>query len=123
MRERLSGFPSADPSATAVAAARFLAANAPASAPDRQLNLRVAQSHRARRLGLAGQHVTAEPGLALLLPSTRSVHTFGMAFRLDLIWLDPDGDVVRVDLGVPPCRVRTCLAARSVIELPSGRGH
>jgi uncharacterized membrane protein (UPF0127 family) len=56
---------------------------------------------------------------ALLIPRCRSVHTFTMRFPLDLIWLDGEGRVVRVDVGVPPRRVRTCLRARAVLELAS----
>jgi uncharacterized membrane protein (UPF0127 family) len=59
-------------------------------------------------------------GFALEIPRCRSVHTFGMRFALDLVWLDAGGDVVRIDLGVRPCRVRSCRAARSVVEVPAG---
>ena len=59
---------------------------------------------------------------ALHLPRTRSVHTFGMRFALDLIWLDAAGAVVRVDENVPPRRHRGCLRARSVIETSAGDG-
>jgi len=83
-------------------------------------DVRVARSPLARLLGLAG--LRAAPGAALLLPRTRSVHTFGMRFALDLIWLDPDGAVVRIDRAVPPRRVRACRAARAVIELPTPAG-
>jgi uncharacterized membrane protein (UPF0127 family) len=42
-----------------------------------------------------------------------------MRFRLDLYWLDARGAIVRVDRGVPPCRVVRCPRARSVIEVPA----
>jgi uncharacterized protein len=77
----------------------------------------VAQGFRERLVGLAFRR--SPPPAGLLLPRTRSVHTFGMRFALDLHWLDGDGAVVRVDRAVPPRRVRTCLRARSVLELPS----
>jgi uncharacterized membrane protein (UPF0127 family) len=60
---------------------------------------------------------------ALLIPRCRSVHTFGMRFALDLVWLGRDGGVVRVDRSVSPRRVRTCLRARSVVELGAGRAE
>ena len=44
-----------------------------------------------------------------------------MRFALDLIWLDRDGAVVRVDRDVPPRRLRACRAARSVVEVAAGR--
>ena len=56
---------------------------------------------------------------ALAIPRCRSVHTFGMRYALDLVWLDARGAVVRVDRAVPPRRVRWCRAARSVVELPA----
>ncbi len=60
------------------------------------------------------------PALALHIPKCRSVHTFTMRFPLDLIWLDRDGQVVRVDERVPPRRLRTCVRARSVVEANAG---
>ena len=43
-----------------------------------------------------------------------------MAFELDLIWLDLNNKVIRVDLGVAPMRLRSCLRAVKVIEVPAG---
>src|SRR4051812_36318566 len=65
--------------------------------------LAAAVTWRARLLGLAGLGVlSARDGL--LLPVCRSVHTFGMRFALDLVWLGADGRPVRVDRAVPPRR-------------------
>jgi len=58
--------------------------------------------------------------VALHIPRCRSVHTFGMRFALDLIWLGGDGRVLRIDRKVPPRRVRTCVRARSVVEVNGG---
>jgi uncharacterized membrane protein (UPF0127 family) len=44
-----------------------------------------------------------------------------MRFALDLVWLDAGGAVVRVDAGVPPRRLRTCLRASGVVECGGGR--
>jgi hypothetical protein len=87
-------------------------------APLARLDVRLARTHLARLLGLAGLRALS-PGAGLLLPRTRSVHTFGMRFALDLIWLDGEGRVIRIDRGVPPGRVRGCRAARAVVELPA----
>jgi uncharacterized membrane protein (UPF0127 family) len=73
----------------------------------------------ARLVGLMGR-ADLPAGVALRLRGCRSVHTFGMRFALDLVWLDAAGAVVRVDRAVPPCRVRTCRAARSVLETRAG---
>jgi uncharacterized protein len=81
------------------------------------IEVRVAATARARLLGLSG--LRAPPPCGLLLPRTRSVHTFGMRFPLDLVWLDARGRVVRTDVDVPPRRLRACSAAHAVVELPS----
>jgi uncharacterized membrane protein (UPF0127 family) len=93
----------------------------PLAAAELPGGLRVHEARRAgeRRRGLAG--LDDLPGdRGLLLPRTRSVHTLGMRFALDLIWLDAAGAVVRVDRGVPPRRARSCLAARAVVEVRAG---
>jgi uncharacterized membrane protein (UPF0127 family) len=79
--------------------------------------VRVAATARARLLGLSG--LRAPPPCGLLLPRTRSVHTFGLRFPLDLVWLDARGRVARIDLNVPPRRLRACAAAHAVVELPA----
>ncbi|HKG40275.1 MAG TPA: DUF192 domain-containing protein [Conexibacter sp.] len=81
-------------------------------------DVRCAHDPLARLLGLAGLR-TLPAHAGLLLPGTRSVHTLGMRFALDLVWLDREGRVVRVDHNVRPWRVRGCRGARSVVELRS----
>jgi uncharacterized membrane protein (UPF0127 family) len=61
------------------------------------------------------------PGTGLHLTRCRSVHTLGMRFALDLIWLDGDGGLVRVDADVAPRRHRSARGARSVVEVGAGR--
>jgi len=83
--------------------------------------LRVLRAERPlpRLLGLAG--LSAMPaGLALHFPRCRSVHTLGMRFALDLIWLGADGRPVRIDRSVPPRRFKACRHARSVVEANAG---
>ncbi len=60
------------------------------------------------------------PRTGLHIPRCRSVQTLHMRFPLDLLWLDSDGAVVRVDRDVPPRRLRACLRARSVLECDAG---
>ena len=61
------------------------------------------------------------PDRALHIPRCRSVHTFGMRFPLDLIWLDGDGKVVDVDRNVPRRKLKSCRGARSVVETGAGQ--
>jgi uncharacterized membrane protein (UPF0127 family) len=77
--------------------------------------MRIADSFIERLIGLAWRR--HPPGTALLLPRTRSIHTFGMRSALDLYWLNDEGRVVRIDRTVPPLRVRTCLEASQVLEV------
>lgn len=79
-----------------------------------------ARTHRSRRRGLSRLDAL-DAGHALRIPQTPSVHTFGMRFALDLIWLDKDQTVVRVDRDVGPRRMRFCRQARSVIETVAGQ--
>jgi uncharacterized membrane protein (UPF0127 family) len=58
-------------------------------------------------------------GAGLLIPSCHSVHTFGMRFRLDVIFLDAEGRVVGLRRAVPPRRVIRCPGAMAALELPS----
>jgi uncharacterized protein len=83
------------------------------------MEILVARGLIARLLGLAFR---AGAPAALLLPRCRSVHTFGMRFALDLVWLDGAGQIVRIDRAVPPYRVRSCRRARSVLELRASAG-
>jgi uncharacterized membrane protein (UPF0127 family) len=94
-----------------------------AGLPERSLSggltLVEAKGGKARRRGLARlDSLPADHGL--LIPKCPSVHTFGMRFPLDLIWLGKDGAVVRVDRAVPPRRMRLCVRARSVVETVGG---
>jgi len=87
-----------------------------------ELTLLVASTRRARRRGLAGLDELPE-GHALLLEPCRSVHTIGMRFALDLLWLDARGALVRLDVAVVPRRVRGCRRARAVIECGARQGE
>jgi uncharacterized membrane protein (UPF0127 family) len=78
----------------------------------------IARSFRARLLGLALRR--SPPGYALLIPRCRCVHTFGMRFALDLVWLDADGQVLAVDRRVGPGRMVARRGAWAVLEAPAG---
>lgn len=81
----------------------------------------VAEGFRARLLGLAGLEA-AEAGPGLLIPRCASVHTFGMRFALDLVFLDRAGRPLHVRRAVPPQRVAWCRGAAAVCEFPAGAG-
>ena len=85
------------------------------------MELLVADSPLTRLVGLAGRR-SLPSGRALLFPRCRSVHTFGMRFALDLVWL-AGGEPVRIDRSVRPGRVRSCQAADAVVEANAGEGN
>ena len=78
-----------------------------------------ARGLRARRRGLSGLE-DLDADRALRIGRCRAVHTFGMRFPLDLVWLASDGAVVRVDRDVPPRRHRWCRRAAAVVETKGG---
>jgi len=82
----------------------------------------VAATRSSRLLGLALlDRDDAGPGL--LIPRCRCVHTFGMRFPLELLFLDAAAQPVSVRRRVPPRRVALERRARAVLELPaSGKG-
>jgi uncharacterized protein len=82
------------------------------------LEIPVAESRHSRLLGLALLS-RERAGAGLLIPGCRSVHTFGMRFPLDLIFLDRWGHVVELHRGVPSRRLFRCRKATAVLELPS----
>jgi uncharacterized protein len=79
----------------------------------------VAEARQARLLGLARLD-EEEAGSGLLLPRCSRVHTFGMRFALDLVFLDAAGAPLLVAAAVPPRRFAGFSGAAAVLELPRG---
>jgi uncharacterized protein len=78
----------------------------------------IATTRLSRLLGLA--LISRErAGEGLLIPRCRSVHTFGMLFPLDLLFLDREGRVVELCRNMPAGRVVRRSTAEAVLELPS----
>jgi hypothetical protein len=78
----------------------------------------VASTRSARLLGLALLE-REEAGEGLLIPACRSVHTFGMRFALDLLFLDGAGRVIELRREVGARRLVRCRGADGVLELPA----
>ncbi len=71
-----------------------------------------------RRRGLLDRQGFAE-GSALILAPCRAVHTFFMAFPIDIVFLDRQGRIVKVSRSVPAWRIRVALRAYAVVETPA----
>lgn len=79
----------------------------------------VATSSTARRKGLLGRQ-TFRDGEGLWIIPCESVHTCGMKFPIDLIYLNRKKRVRKICASVVPWRLSMCFLAHSVLELPAG---
>lgn len=80
----------------------------------------MADTPRARRVGLL-KHAALRPGEGLWIYPSQAIHTFGMRFPIDVIFLDRQKRVKRVYHRLPPFRLtRLVWKATSVLELASG---
>jgi len=80
------------------------------------IDVPVAVGPRARLLGLS-RLPPEEAGVGLLIPRCASVHTFGMRFALDLVFLDARLRILAVHRDVPPRRLVWHRGAAAVLEL------
>ena len=80
----------------------------------------VADSYLRRLVGLLGKTKRwARLGAGLWIIPSRGVHTIGMMFPIDLIFLDREKEVVHVEEHLRPFRIsKVSLKATSVLELP-----
>lgn len=80
----------------------------------------LADSYFTRLVGLLGKtRRWAQLGRGLWIVPSRGVHTIGMLFPIDLIFLGKDKQVVHIEEYVRPFRIsKVSLKATSVLELP-----
>ena len=88
-------------------------------------SLDVADSHWTRLRGLIGttpaQFAT---GRGLWIVPCRGVHTMGMSFPIDVVYLSSDQTVVHLENSLQPWRFAPIrIQAASVLELPSSTVH
>src|SRR6202162_1753897 len=81
----------------------------------------LADSYLRRLVGLLGKtRRWAQLGRGLWIVPSRGVHTIGMLFPIDLIFLSKEKEVVYVEEHVRPFRIsKVSLRAQSVLELPA----
>lgn len=80
----------------------------------------VAESAGERMRGLLGR-TSLDTGCLMLLSPCGAIHTFGMKFAIDAVFLDSHMTVVKTVRSIPPCRiVWGGLRAKSVIEAQAG---
>lgn len=83
--------------------------------------LRIADTHWTRLRGLMGtQSARFRFGNGLWIVPCHGVHTFGMRFPIDVLYLSPAKTVVHVEHDLKPWRMaRVSMKAASVLELPA----
>ena len=83
-------------------------------------NVEVADTPRARRIGLLKRD-SLNPGQGLWIFPTQAIHTFGMRFPIDVVFIDRQLRVKRIYHRLAPFRLTSLVwSAQSVLELPSG---
>jgi uncharacterized membrane protein (UPF0127 family) len=85
----------------------------------RTLRVSVAGSMFERMRGLLARPALQE-GEGMLLPSCRLIHTFGMRYPIDVVYLGQGGRVLKVTAALAPRRMGGHLRARGVLELAAG---
>jgi uncharacterized membrane protein (UPF0127 family) len=79
----------------------------------------IADTSKSRKTGLL-KHDRLERGEGLWITPCEGVHTMGMKFPIDVLFLDKKRRVVKIRAAMPRWRLAACLWAHSVLELPSG---
>ncbi len=80
----------------------------------------VAANPWARLRGLLG-HPPLQHGEGLLLRGEKAVHTFGMRFSIDVVFLDSQGNVLHLEHAMVPGRASPMIwRASDVLEIPAG---
>jgi uncharacterized protein len=79
----------------------------------------IADSSKTRKTGLLN-HERLDAGEGLWLTPCEGVHTIGMKFPIDVLFLDKRRKVLKIRAAMPRWRMSACLFAHSVLELPSG---
>lgn len=81
---------------------------------------RIADSYHTRLVGLL-RDTHLEPGDGLWIVPCNSIHSIGMKFVFDAVFLDKDQRVVHLISEMKPWRIsKLAFAAHSVLELPPG---
>lgn len=84
-----------------------------------ELRLALARTMSSRLRGLLGQPSLASDEGLCLMPCA-AVHTFGMRYAIDVVFLDDGGHVEKCVMHLAPSRVAVCWGATYAVELAAG---
>lgn len=79
----------------------------------------LATTSAARRRGLL-KHTRLDPGEGLWIAPSEGVHTFGMKFPIDVLFLSKSKKVLKARPNMVRGRIALSIRAHSVLELPAG---
>ena len=79
----------------------------------------VADTSSKRRTGLL-KHAGLAKGQGIWIVPCEAVHTFGMKFSIDVLFLSKKRKVLKIRHCMDRRRMAICLRAHSVLELPAG---
>jgi hypothetical protein len=83
------------------------------------MSVEIAATRTSRRRGLLGRDRLDE-ACAMVLAPCGAVHTVGMRFAIDVVFLDRQGYAVKVVHDLRPWRLALAPRARAVIEMAAG---
>lgn len=81
--------------------------------------IEIADTSKKRRTGLL-KYTGLTEGQGLWIVPCEAVHTFGMKFAIDVLFLNKKRKVLKVRKEMGRRRMALCLMAHSVLELPAG---
>ena len=79
----------------------------------------IADTSATRRTGLL-KHSKLDPGEGLWIAPSEGVHTFGMKFPIDVVFLSKSKKILKIRPNMVRRRIALSLRAHSVLELPAG---
>lgn len=79
----------------------------------------IADTSAKRRMGLL-KHTRLDPGQGLWIAPSEGVHTFGMKFPIDVLFLNRHKKILKIRPNMVRGRISLSLRAHSVLELPAG---
>lgn len=83
-------------------------------------NVAIADSFFQRLIGLL-RHKKLDPGEGMLICPCSQVHTYGMRFDIDVIFLAKDNHILHIEQAMVPGKMSKLITdSRQVLELPAG---
>jgi len=86
------------------------------------LSIRTADTPWQRMRGLLG-YPALQDKEGLLIKPCNMIHTFGMRYAIDVVFLDRQLRILRIAPYIAPLRMRLCLGAYAVLELAAGQAN